>query len=74
MKGIVDRIEENIAVVEIEGKMYNVDLSNIEEKILEGDILEVTMQDERIVNIKKDSNATEERRKYIEDLTKDMWQ
>ena len=74
MKGIVDRIEGNIAVVEIEGKMYNVDLSNIEEKILEGDILEVTMQDERIVNIKKDSNATEERRKYIEDLTKDMWQ
>ena len=39
MQGIVDRIEEDIVVIEIEGTMYNVDIELLEDEISEGDTM-----------------------------------
>ena len=74
MKGIIDRIEGNIVVVEAQDKMYNVAISEIEETLAEGDVVEFEIENEKCVSIKKDESATIDRKKYIQDLTKDMWQ
>ena len=74
MKGIIDRIEENIAVVEVDENMYDVDISNCEEELKEGDCVEITIENDEIISIRKDEQETIDRKKYIEELTKDMWQ
>lgn len=74
MKGIVDRIEENIIVIEYDEKMYNVDSSLVHEQLDEGDVVEIIIQDNKIASLKKDLKGTLSRKEYINKLTKDMWQ
>lgn len=74
MKGIVDRIEENIIVIEYDEKMYNVDSFLIHEQLDEGDVVEIIIQDNKIASLKKDLKGTLSRKEYINKLTKDMWQ
>ena len=71
MTGIVDRIENNIVVIEIDDKMYNVDISLIQG---EGDVVDIELDKERIVNVKKNNSKTKSREEYIKEITKDMWE
>lgn len=66
---IIDRFEGNYAVCEDENKqMHNIELRFIEDNPKEGDIIENNNGSFKI-NVEE----TKKRRKYIEDLTKDMW-
>lgn len=66
---IIDRFEGNYAVCEDENKqMHNIELRFIEGNPKEGDIIENNNGSFKI-NVEE----TKKRRKYIEDLTKDMW-
>lgn len=66
---IIDRFEGNYAVCEDENRqMQNVELSLIEGNPKEGDIIE---NNNGLFKINVEE--TKKRRKYIEDLTKDMW-
>jgi len=65
MTGIVDRIENNIVVIEIDDKMYNVDISLIQGEVLEGDVVDIELDKERIVNVKKNNSKTKSREEYI---------
>ena len=60
---IVDRFEGNIAVLETDNGMVEVEKSLLADDICEGDVLELI--DGRYV---KDLNATEERRQKLIDL------
>lgn len=66
---IVDRFEGNYAVIEIDGKIFNVEKSKVSKEVKEGDILKLV--DEMYY---KDKKATENRTKKIEDKFKDMWE
>ncbi len=69
MKYIVDRIEGNIAVCEDEnGNMVDILLSNFEEDAHEKDVVEYVGNSYKL--LKKE---TRERKKYIENLAKDIW-
>jgi hypothetical protein len=75
MVGIVDRIEENIVVIEIEEKMYEIDINLVNGNISEGDVVEVYFNEEgKIENIIKNETQTKSRKEYIEEITKDMWE
>jgi hypothetical protein len=74
MQGIVDRIEEDIVVIEIEGTMYNVDIELLEDEISEGDVVDVEFWENEIVSVTKDYTQTQKREEYIEQLTRDMWE
>ena len=68
-KYIVDRIEEKYAVVEKEnGDMYRIEKDSIRGEFKEGDILI-----KRGEYFEIDKKFTFNRRKEIEDITKDMW-
>lgn len=68
-KYIVDRIEEKCAVVEKEnGDMYRIEIDSIRGEFKEGDILI-----NRGEYFEIDKKFTFNRRKEIEDITKDMW-
>lgn len=68
-KYIVDRIEENYAVVEKEnGDMYRIAKDKIKGEFKDGDILI-----NRGEYFEIDHTVTLNRRKEIEDITKDMW-
>ena len=68
-KYIVDRIEEKYAVVEKEnGDMYRIEKDSIRGEFKEGDILI-----NRGEYFEIDKKFTFNRRKEIEDITKDMW-
>lgn len=68
-KYIVDRIEENCAIVEKEnGDMYKISIDSIRGEIRDGDILI-----NRGEYFEIDESFTFNRRKEIEDITKDMW-
>lgn len=68
-KYIVDRIEEKYAVVEKEnGDMYRIEKYSIRGEFKEGDILI-----NRGEYFEIDKEFTFNRRKEIEDITKDMW-
>lgn len=68
-KYIVDRIEEKYAVVEKEnGDMYRIEKDSIRGEFKEGDILI-----NRGEYFEIDKQFTFNRRKEIEDITKDMW-
>ena len=41
MKGIVDRIEDSIVVIETDKKMYNVDVERTDGTLKEGDVVEL---------------------------------
>ncbi|APF27848.1 hypothetical protein NPD7_3170 [Clostridium sporogenes] len=69
MKGIIDRFEENFAIVELEDKkIINIDKNIIPKKAKEGDV----------INIKGDiitlnEKESERLKKEIDELTEDMW-
>lgn len=69
MKVIIDRFEGNYAVCEKDdGNMINIEKDKISQDAKEGDVLSVT-DDEIII----DEISTSERKKEIENLTKDLW-
>ena len=72
MQGIVDRIEEDIVVIEIEGTMYNVDIELLEDEISEGDVVDVEFWENEIVSVTKDYTQTQKREEYIDQLTRDL--
>lgn len=74
MQGIVDRIENNFAVIEVEDKMYNVDIKDNNEALKEGDVVDIIFEDGKIVKIKKNNLETSSRKEYIKEITKNMWQ
>lgn len=74
MKGIVDRIEDSIVVIETDEKMYNVDVERTDGTLKEGDAVELIIQDDYIVEVRKNVEETQSREEYINDLIKDMWE
>ena len=69
MKLIVDRFEQGYAVCEDENNSYiNIDIEKLPSNVKEGDII---IYDNGIITI--DIDATSERKKYIEELTSDIW-
>lgn len=74
MKGIVDRIEDSIVVIETDEKMYNVDIERTDGTLKEGDVVELIIQDDYIVEVRKNVEETQSREEYINDLIKDMWE
>ncbi len=73
MQGIIDRFEGKYIVIEIDSKMYNVDNNISKESFKEGDVVDVKMEKNVIVDIKKNIKETLKRKEYIKNLTKDMW-
>lgn len=66
MKVIIDRFEGNFAVCEKENKtMIDIPKEILPEEAKEGDVLNI--------NISIDTEETENRKKIIEELTKDIW-
>jgi len=69
MKVIIDRFEGKYAVCEKEdGNMINIEKDKIGQHAKEGDVLLVTENEITI-----DEVATVNRKKDIEELTKDLW-
>lgn len=69
MKGIIDRFEENFAIVELDDKtMVNIDKNIIPKKAKEGDVINI--EGDSITLNKKESRIL---KKEIEELTEDMW-
>lgn len=69
MEVVIDRIEEGFAVCEKDGKdMINIELSKIPNEAKEGDVLIISNE---LITI--DMVKTKQRKKEIEDLTKDLW-
>ncbi len=65
MNFIIDRIEENFAVVELEDKnMINMPIELLPSGAKEGDVLSIVI----------DKNETEARRRRIEKLMDDLWE
>lgn len=74
MTGIVDRIENNIVVIEVNEDMYDVDINLAQDKVAEGDVIDIEFENKKIVSIKKNNTSTKAREKYIKEITKDMWE
>lgn len=69
-KYIIDRVEGKYAIVEKEnGDMYKISIDNIKGDIKEGYVL-VNRQE----YFEVDKNFTLNRKKNIENITKDMWE
>jgi Protein of unknown function (DUF3006) len=69
MKGIIDRFEGNIVVVEIDGETKDFPKSIFPKEAEVGDVI--------IINgdkITVDKNATEKLRKEIEELMNEVWE
>lgn len=65
MKVIIDRFEGDYAVVELESrKMVDLHRSLVPKEAVEGDIIEITVNE----------SETKKRKKRIEKLTKDLWE
>ena len=70
MKLIVDRFEEEYVVCEKENKEYvNIHINDLPSEVKIGDIIYIEND-----NILLDKKATTDRERYIEELTKDIWQ
>lgn len=74
MQGIIDRIENNIVVIEYNEKIYNVDINLVDGTIIEGDVVDVIFNEDKIISVRKNEDKTKSRKEYIKELTKDMWQ
>lgn len=75
---VIDRFEENLAVCEDENrKMINVEKRFIPKEAREGDILEINFNchgaNQTIPQIRIDIQKTIDRKKQIEEMTKDLW-
>ncbi len=67
--GIIDRIEEDIVVVEIDGEMVAYEKERFPEKIQAGDVIEF-IGDQIIVN----QDETIKRKSNIDKLMEDLWE
>ncbi len=74
MQAIVDRIEDNIVVLEVEDKVINVNIDKVDGDIVEGDVVDVEFENEEITKIKANKDKTKSRQEYMSDLIKGMWQ
>ena len=63
IKGIIDRIENDILVIEIAVG-----------KVEEGDCVDVTFEGDEITKVIKNEKETLSRKEYIQNLVKDMWE
>lgn len=69
MLGIIDRFEEDLAVVELyTGDIINVERKRVPKEAVEGYVLNIDTE------ITINQIETEKRRKEIEQLTKDIWE
>ncbi|NFC73580.1 DUF3006 domain-containing protein [Clostridium botulinum] len=69
MKGIIDRLEENFAIIELEDKkMINIDKNIIPKKAKEGDVINIEGD---IITLNE--KERERLKKEIDELTEDMW-
>lgn len=69
-KWIIDRIEEDYIILENNGNIKNIKKREINFSIKEGDVIIKNKEGKYIL----DKEATVERKDYIEDLTKDLWE
>lgn len=69
-KWIIDRIEEDYIILENNGNITNIKKREIKFSIKEGDVLVKNKEGKYIF----DKEATVERKKHIENLTKDLWE
>ncbi|WP_251862193.1 DUF3006 domain-containing protein [Clostridium sp. Marseille-Q2269] len=70
MKGIIDRFEENFAVIELENReMINIDKLRIPKKAKEGDVINI---EHNIITLNK--KESEQLKKEIDKLTEDLWE
>jgi hypothetical protein len=69
MKGIIDRFEEDWAVVEIDGETKDFDRAIFPEEAVAGDVVKI---EGNKVTILKDE--TKQLRKEIEDLMDEVWE
>ena len=70
MKITIDRFEGNYAVCQKEDrKMINIDISKIPSNSKDGDILYIENN-----KISIDSKLNKDRKKYIKEITKDLWE
>lgn len=69
-KWIIDRIEEDYIILENNENIKNIKKREIKFSIKEGDVLIKNKDGKYIL----DKDATVERKDYIEDLTKDLWE
>lgn len=68
MFGIIDRFEGHVAVIELENKkIINIEKNKIPVEAKSGDVLNI----ENYITINLEE--TKKRRKYIEELNKDLW-
>ncbi len=74
MQVVVDRIENNIVVLEVDGKIVNVNIDKVEGEICEGDVVDIEYLDDEIVKVKVNKDKTKSRQEYMSDLIKGMWQ
>jgi len=71
MRGIIDRIEDKIAVIELEeGRMIDIKVKNIIGDVKEGKVIEIEHECE---NVLINEYETIERRKYMNEIVKDLW-
>jgi len=63
MKGIVDRIIENIVVLEVKDEMINIEKSKFPREVEEGDV--VKQEGDNFIILKEE---TVKRKKYIDNL------
>lgn len=69
MKGIVDRFEGDYIVIEMDGKIIDVNKKEVTKKVQEGDV--VVFVDGLWVT---DKNETEQRKAKIEKLMNEVWE
>lgn len=74
MRGIVDRFEGNVVVIETDDKMYNVNVNITDGTLKEGDVVELIIRDGEVIQVKKKQEETQSRKEYMDNLLKDMWQ
>jgi len=66
---ILERFEYDYAFVEIEGEMMEIEKYRVNQCVKEGDVLRL---EDGIYY--KDNEATKNRKQYIEDKFRDMWE
>ncbi|ABW18699.1 DUF3006 domain-containing protein [Alkaliphilus oremlandii] len=66
---VLDRFEGNFAVVEIDGETVNVEINLVMDDVKEGDVLKIVEG-----FYYRDEEATSNRKKYMEDRFKDLWE
>jgi hydrogenase maturation factor len=69
LKGIIDRFEGNIAVIEMDGVTKDIEKALFPKEATVGDVVEIEGN-----NVKVLKNETEKLMKEIEDLMNDVWE